>query len=68
MRFEDHYSVVIDTGPGIPGGYMDRGTTDTDTDTYFGIRHPTHTHIRHYPYKHDGYGLVMCGELLCQKR
>jgi hypothetical protein len=46
--------VVIDTGPGIPGGYTDRGTTDTDTDTDFCIRHQTRTPIRHTHTYHGG--------------
>ena len=46
-------SVVIDTGPGISGGYTDRGTPDTDTDTDFCIRRHTHTPTRH-THTHDG--------------
>ena len=45
--------LVIDTGPGIPGGYTDRGTPDTDTDTDFCIRRHTRTPTRH-THTHDG--------------
>jgi hypothetical protein len=42
-------------GMGIPGGYTDRGTTDTDKDTDFCIRHHTRTPIRHTHTHHGGY-------------
>jgi hypothetical protein len=47
--------VVIDTGPGISGGYTDRGTTDTDKDTDFCILIRIRTPIRHTHTPHCGY-------------
>ena len=46
---------MIDTGPGIPGGYTDRGTPDTDTDTDFCIRCHTCTPTRHTHTHNGGY-------------
>ena len=42
--------LVKDMGKGIPGGYTDKGTTDTDKDTCLCTHHQTRTLIRINPY------------------
>jgi hypothetical protein len=52
----ERLSLVMVTGTDIPGGYMGKGTTGMDRDTYFGTRYHTHTHTRHTRTHSGGFG------------